>query len=326
MARQTINVGTLANDGTGDTLRTTGMKMNDNFSELYQLLTGDPDGTVNLVGFDQNGIVFNGGSFDTALSITTPTEDRTIFLPDGNGTLITTDSDSTLSNKTLDNVSILGASFGDSSGNYSYNINTSTLSANRTLTLPILTANDTFVFRNNNQTLSNKTLSSPTINTARIGTSLKDTNGSDMINFTPTAGAVNSLEVVNSTSGNNPTLTSAGNDSDVTLSLRSKGEGSVSIDKLSYASDFITQNGAVDLSYTYHISLKETNLELSLGSGNDIGEVQIFTARSAGTITLTPTAFANGTSITIPRYATAQLMWNGFYWVVTSLYNATVNI
>ena len=35
MARQTINIGTTANDGTGDPLRTAFDKINDNFAELY---------------------------------------------------------------------------------------------------------------------------------------------------------------------------------------------------------------------------------------------------------------------------------------------------
>lgn len=35
MAQQTINVGSAANDGTGDTLRTAGTKINANFTELY---------------------------------------------------------------------------------------------------------------------------------------------------------------------------------------------------------------------------------------------------------------------------------------------------
>lgn len=35
MAKQTIGIGTLANDGTGDPLRTAGTKINENFSELY---------------------------------------------------------------------------------------------------------------------------------------------------------------------------------------------------------------------------------------------------------------------------------------------------
>ena len=35
MAKQTINLGTSANDGTGDGIRTGGDKINDNFTELY---------------------------------------------------------------------------------------------------------------------------------------------------------------------------------------------------------------------------------------------------------------------------------------------------
>jgi hypothetical protein len=35
MARQTINIGVVANDGTGDTFRIAGQKINDNFAELY---------------------------------------------------------------------------------------------------------------------------------------------------------------------------------------------------------------------------------------------------------------------------------------------------
>lgn len=35
MAQQTINIGAIANDNTGDTLRGAGQKINDNFTELY---------------------------------------------------------------------------------------------------------------------------------------------------------------------------------------------------------------------------------------------------------------------------------------------------
>ena len=35
MAKQTINIGTTANDGTGDPLRTAMIKVNDNFNEIY---------------------------------------------------------------------------------------------------------------------------------------------------------------------------------------------------------------------------------------------------------------------------------------------------
>lgn len=40
MSKQTIGLGTIANDGTGDSLRVAGDKINDNFDELYSGFTG----------------------------------------------------------------------------------------------------------------------------------------------------------------------------------------------------------------------------------------------------------------------------------------------
>src|SRR5210317_1797207 len=45
MAKQTINVGSTANDGTGDKLRDAFVKVNENFTELYN----DDSGDVNSV-------------------------------------------------------------------------------------------------------------------------------------------------------------------------------------------------------------------------------------------------------------------------------------
>lgn len=52
MAKQVINIGTAANDGTGDPLRTAFDKVNDNFTELYS----DDAGDVNSVN-GQTGVV-----------------------------------------------------------------------------------------------------------------------------------------------------------------------------------------------------------------------------------------------------------------------------
>ena len=46
MAKQTINIGTSANDGTGDPLRNAMDKTNDNFTELYAGAGGVADGAV----------------------------------------------------------------------------------------------------------------------------------------------------------------------------------------------------------------------------------------------------------------------------------------
>jgi len=46
MAKQTINIGTTANDGTGDPIRSAFDKTNDNFTELYAGAGGVADGAV----------------------------------------------------------------------------------------------------------------------------------------------------------------------------------------------------------------------------------------------------------------------------------------
>lgn len=46
MAKQTINVGTVANDATGDTLRAAGQKINANFDEVYSVIES---GNINSI-------------------------------------------------------------------------------------------------------------------------------------------------------------------------------------------------------------------------------------------------------------------------------------
>ncbi len=69
MAQQNINIGTNPNDGTGDTLRDGGQKINDNFTEVYDYSNGfidynDTTGTINLVSDTWTTIPNNGqGAF-----------------------------------------------------------------------------------------------------------------------------------------------------------------------------------------------------------------------------------------------------------------------
>ena len=91
MAKQTLNKGSSANDGTGDTLRAGAQKINENFTELYGILGGN---SLNSgISFDSStkGIIFEGSSADdheTFLVPTNATADRTITLPNLTGTVI----------------------------------------------------------------------------------------------------------------------------------------------------------------------------------------------------------------------------------------------
>lgn len=50
MAQQTVNLGATANDGSGDSLRAGGLKINANFTELYaQLTVGSAPGNFNAL-------------------------------------------------------------------------------------------------------------------------------------------------------------------------------------------------------------------------------------------------------------------------------------
>ena len=100
MAYQALGLGSSANDGTGDDLRTGGDKINDNFVEIYTKLgTGtaltsgiSADAThVTLTSPKINQIEFEGSTADTnetTLAVADPTADRTITLPDATGTVM----------------------------------------------------------------------------------------------------------------------------------------------------------------------------------------------------------------------------------------------
>ena len=84
MARQTINIGTAANDGTGDPLRTAFDKINDNFIELY----GSDDDATNFVLEDTSPQL--GGDLDVnGKRITSArSNEDIIILPNGTGGVV----------------------------------------------------------------------------------------------------------------------------------------------------------------------------------------------------------------------------------------------
>lgn len=93
--------------------------------------------------------------------------DRTITLPllTGNDTFVFTAFAQTLTNKTLTSPVLTTPQINDTSSDHQYVFAVSELTADRNVTLPLLTGDDTFVFQAHTQTLTNKTLTSPVLNT-----------------------------------------------------------------------------------------------------------------------------------------------------------------
>ena len=322
MTRQVISTGTTANDGTGETLRSFATKANDNFSEVYQLLGGDSSDFVGNVKFGNNQVIFEGASLldslKTVLSGGTPTKLNTITLPDSSGEMIISTADQQLFKKHLYDTKIDGdLRLHGVSGSGYYHFHYLGIVDSGTdliINFPDLLDSDTLLFADHPATLTNKTLTSPALTTPRITTGINDANGAELIKVTATASAVNEVTLANAATGNKPTITASGTDTNVTMKLAGKGTGSVEIAKAAYTSSTITANGAASTAATYIICNKSTALAVSLANGTVVGEYKIFTNKGAGVATVTPTSFAQGTSFALATNDGCQVIWDGSNW------------
>jgi len=123
------------------------------------------------------------------------------------------------------------------------------------------------------QTLTNKTLTSP-----KIGTSVLDTNGNQLALLTATGSAVNEFTIANAATGNDPTLSATGDDSNIDIAIAPKGTG-----------ETVFGTGAADATIT---SSGAHNLILDTNSGTNSGTITI-TDGANGNIVIAP----NGTGV-----------------------------
>ena len=297
MTRQNINIGSAANDGTGDTLRSAGTKINQNFQEIYTQLGGDSSTLSNKVTLIDSAVVFEGvtaDSHETKLIATDPTADRVISLPDATGAVVLDVATQTLTNKTLSTPVI------------------ASISNSGTMTVP--TGGGTLATIGGTQTLTNKTLTSPILNTAKIGTSLNDVNGNELIKVTATGSAVNELTIANGASTTGPTLSATGGGANLNIIMTPKGTGSVELNKAAFSSSTIDANGAASTAATLIIGNKGSQLDVSLADGTTVGEYKIFTNKGAGALHVTPANFSAGTKFVLAQNEGATCIWDGSNW------------
>jgi hypothetical protein len=130
-----------------------------------------------------------------------------------------------------------------------------------------------FISASSTDTLTNKTLTSP-----KIGTAINDTNGNELTKLTATSSAVNEFTIANAATGNDPTLSATGGDTNIDIAIVPKGSGET-VFGTGAAAAGITTSGAHDL-------VLDTN------SGTDSGTITITDAAN-GDITIAP----NGTGV-----------------------------
>jgi hypothetical protein len=68
---------------------------------------------------------------------------------------------------------------------------------------------------------------------------------------------------------------------------------------------------------TYVICNKGSTLALTLGDGTVVGEIKYFTNKGAGSAVITPTNFAQGTTVTLIQYGACHFIWDGTNWYIT---------
>jgi len=302
MTRQNIGIGSAANDGNGDTLRTAGSKINANFREIYTFLA-DSNNLSTQISLENDAVVFEGAStdaFETRLKVTDPTKDNIITLPDSTGTVTLDNTIQTLTNKTLTAPKI--------------NENVQVTSTATELNL-LDGVTGVIVTEAGTQTLTNKTLTSPTLNTPKVGTSINDTSGNEVIKITATGSAVNELTIANGASTTGPTLSATGAGSNLNIIMTPKGTGSVELNKAAFSSSTITANGAASTAATLIIGNKGTQLNVSLADGTTVGEYKIFTNKGAGDMQVTPATFRGAnTKFTLSQFDGCTCIWDGSAW------------
>ena len=164
-------------------------------------------------------------------------------------------------------------------------------------------ADSTLVSLVSTDTLTNKTLTAP-----KVGTSILDTGGNELFKLTATGSAVNELTYNNASTGNNPTFTASGGDTNIGVSILPKGSGKITLDNLTLpaadgsADQILTTNGSGQLSFvdnsggTSWVAVKTANYTASAGEG-------VFANTTSSAWTLTLPAGTLGDEISFVDYA-----------------------
>lgn len=332
MARQDVFIGSTANDGTGDSLRSGAVKINQNFTELYDKFGTGGIVLSELIDFDSVSINFSDPTktYATNLTVVAPTANRSVIIPNHSGNIVIDTATQILTNKTLDSCVSVNPRIADTSADHQYVITPAELTADRIIRLPLLTDSDTYVFANAVQTITNKILDSDSLINPRIEDYIRNYDGRPMLyldNVIPGgATSVNALSIGNSSVGNPIDLIPVGTDTSIDLRLRGKGTSGATLLSKRFALD---NNGPVTIgggsfdSDQPLLIMDDTapagNIFKGLPDGSHDGEVRYIICRSASfTLRVTPDNFAQGNYFELAPQEVAHIIWDGTSWFVVN--------
>jgi copper(I)-binding protein len=158
--------------------------------------------------------------------------DRTVTLPllTGADEFVFKDHAVTMTNKTLTSPALTSPvmttpQINDTTADHQYVFAVSELAADRTVTLPLLTGADEFVFKDHTQTLTNKTLTTPKIATTGA---IVDAGGDEYLKFVEATTPVTYVQITSGDTTVAPKVQGAG-ETNTDLHLLGTGTGNVKI-------------------------------------------------------------------------------------------------
>ena len=335
MARQILDLGTNANDGTGDTLRSGGTKINDNFSEIYQILGDSSRSATSGVVLDSDGINYIEGAYtvqlnfvvDSNATVTLPHKDGKVPVVEGTGAAAILDlADSPSGNaaavhfsNNFDSAGLLPSAT-VYHGMFAHVDNTERSVVSHDTGWVNLIDSEVLTSVNASYSIDMKTGANQTtftnlnLVTPYMTSQFVDGNANEILGLTSTGSPANYIEI-SSNAAADPKIEAVGDSANVNIEIGTKGSGSICLNKVAYKTQTMTADGAISDSASLVILNKTSaTLAATLDSGTEPGEYKILINKSALSATVTPTALANGTSFTLTQNGTAQAIWDGTDW------------
>ena len=312
-----INLGTNPNDGTGDTLRQAGQKINDNFYNLNTFL-GDID--AGIVKFTLSGLEFTGQNHSTFLNFDEDINgDTTIVLPPLSGNIVIDNANQDVSNKTLLDVTLKNSILDTNGVLLQLDEQNPTISKILRINTNGIDS-DHFVLAGASQALSNKTLENPILNNPIIIDKIKSNFGTTVIDLHSEALSQQNIRISNAAADTGISIISSNLNADMNLSA--KGSGTIHINSmLSFEKDIITtDNNILSLSTSITEINSESNLtSLTLPAGNNIGSRKVIINTNVGSAQV---EFTNlnvvNESVVMSRNAIIEVLWTGDKWLINS--------
>ena len=325
MTRQNIYIGASANDGSGDTLRSGGNKMNQNFVELYQNFGTDSNNLNSGITFTASAINIAGNG-NTRLTRIEPTSDTIISLPDSTGEVVIINSNNEvyLDNNLGQGSKLYFSNRFDSVGDLPDASKWHGMFAHTHLeqaahfahssSWHVLLDSDTFSSRTDLQLINPK-----------MDTTIFDNTGTfEILQLDNVSTGNTSYVKLTNASDSNPSIEMQGTSADIGLDITMKGTEPLTLNgAMVYGTETYTASADLDSgasTYLFNIPGART---FTLHNGRYVGEMKHLINRTVETVTID----AGANRIRRPGNNTFQnmvigdvnfvtMMWDGFAWIV----------